>query len=137
MEDGMTNDELFETTKIDPWFLSQLRELHQAEQWVKSKALTDITTDEFIQVKKRGFSDIQISRLTGDLRGHLGSCNLSPGLPEAPAPSSRLLYTATLTQTLPCAVFLHQLVWHQAASKAGHQATLDAEQETGCLPTKA
>ena len=71
----MTNEELFETTKIDPWFLSQLRELHQAEQWIKSKALTDITTDELIQVKKRGFSDIQISRLTGDLQGRFSFCN--------------------------------------------------------------
>jgi len=67
MEDGMSQEELFETTNIDPWFLSQLGELHQAEQWIKSKGLTDISTADFIQVKKRGFSDIQISRLTGAL----------------------------------------------------------------------
>lgn len=27
MEEGLTNDELFELTKIDPWWLAQLREL--------------------------------------------------------------------------------------------------------------
>lgn len=65
MEDGMTLDELFEYTNIDPWFLNQLAELHQAEQWLKVQALTDISRDDFIQAKKRGFSDLQISRLTG------------------------------------------------------------------------
>ena len=65
MEDGMTLDELFEYTNIDPWFLNQLAELHQAEQWLKAQALTDISRDDFIQTKKRGFSDLQISRLTG------------------------------------------------------------------------
>lgn len=61
----MTLDELFEYTNIDPWFLNQLAELHQAEQWLKSQALTDISRDDFLQAKKRGFSDLQISRLTG------------------------------------------------------------------------
>lgn len=27
-EDGMTKEELFELTKIDPWWLAQLEELH-------------------------------------------------------------------------------------------------------------
>ena len=65
MEDGMTLDEIFECTNIDPWFLHQLKELHQAEQWLKTKSLTNISTDDFIQVKKRGFSDIQIATCTG------------------------------------------------------------------------
>ena len=69
----MTLDELFEYTNIDPWFLNQLAELHQAEQWLKMQALTNISRDDFIQAKKRGFSDLQISRLTGRpplLAGH-------------------------------------------------------------------
>ncbi len=65
MEDGMTLDELFEYTNIDPWFLNQLAELHQAEQWLKAQALNNISRDDFIQANKRGFSDLQISRLTG------------------------------------------------------------------------
>lgn len=65
MEDGMTLDELFEYTNIDPWFLNQLAELHQAEQWLSTKALDVISREDMIQAKKRGFSDIQISRCTG------------------------------------------------------------------------
>jgi carbamoyl-phosphate synthase large subunit len=30
-EDGLTKDELFELTAIDPWWLAQLEELHQIE----------------------------------------------------------------------------------------------------------
>ena len=30
MEDGLTQEELFEFTNIDPWFLSQFAGLHQA-----------------------------------------------------------------------------------------------------------
>lgn len=32
-EDGMTKEELFELTKIDPWWLAQLEELHQVSAW--------------------------------------------------------------------------------------------------------
>ena len=65
MDDGMSLDEIFEYTNIDPWFLNQLAQLHQAEQWIRSKALTDISRDDFVQVKKRGFSDLQLATLTG------------------------------------------------------------------------
>ena len=65
MEDGMTQDELFEFTNIDPWFLQQFAEIHQAEMWIKSKALNDLSKDDFIQVKKRGFSDVQVAMCTG------------------------------------------------------------------------
>ena len=61
----MSLEEIFEYTNIDPWFLNQLAQLHQAEQWIRGKALTDISRDEFVQVKKRGFSDLQLATLTG------------------------------------------------------------------------
>ena len=61
----MNLDEIFEYTNIDPWFLNQLAQLHQAEQWIRGKALTDISRDDFVQVKKRGFSDLQLATLTG------------------------------------------------------------------------
>jgi hypothetical protein len=33
MEDGLTNEELFDLTKIDPWWLAQLRELFDVTTW--------------------------------------------------------------------------------------------------------
>ena len=65
MEDGFSVDSIFEYTNIDPWFLNQLAELHQAEQWLKSKKLADISKEDLIQAKRRGFSDIQIATTTG------------------------------------------------------------------------
>ena len=67
LEEGMTTQEVHEFTNIDPWFLAQLWELHQAETWLKTQSLTDLRPEDLLQVKKRGFSDIQIARATGAL----------------------------------------------------------------------
>lgn len=66
----MTLEEIFDCTSIDPWFLNNLAELHQAEQWIKAMGLEGISRDDFFEVKRRGFSDIQISRLTGEPLQH-------------------------------------------------------------------
>lgn len=65
-EDGITQDEIFEYTKIDPWFLSQLAELHQVEEWLKNKKLEDLTEVDWKELKKRGFSDAQIGCAVGE-----------------------------------------------------------------------
>ena len=61
----MSQDTIFEYTKIDHWFLSQFSELHQAEQWLKAQDLASISYDDFLATKQRGFSDVQIARCTG------------------------------------------------------------------------
>ena len=66
MVDGYTNEQLFELTNIDPWFLAQFRELHNTEEFMKTKKLGEFTTEELIQIKKRGFSDPQIATATGN-----------------------------------------------------------------------
>lgn len=72
LEDGVTLEEVHDFTNIDPWFLAQLEELHQAETWLQTKSLTDLRPEELLQLKKRGFSDIQISRSTGP--AHAAPC---------------------------------------------------------------
>ena len=61
----MSQETIFEYTKIDPWFLSQLGELHQAEEWLKTQDLNSISYDDLLATKQRGFSDAQIARSTG------------------------------------------------------------------------
>ena len=61
----MSQDTIFEYTKIDPWFLSQLGELHQAEQWLKTQSLDSISYDDLLATKQRGFSDVQIACCLG------------------------------------------------------------------------
>ena len=58
-------EQVHDFTNIDPWFLAQLSELHQAENWMSTQSLTDLRPEDFLQLKKRGFSDIQIARCTG------------------------------------------------------------------------
>ncbi len=40
MEEGLSNEDLFELTKIDPWWLAQLRELFDITNWLKARQLT-------------------------------------------------------------------------------------------------
>ena len=64
-DDGYTEEEIHEYTKIDPWFLAQLGELHGVEQWLIGKKVEDLTTVDFTELKKRGFSDAQIAKSVG------------------------------------------------------------------------
>ena len=64
-EDGITAEEIFKYTAIDPWFLEQLRELHEVECWMKTKKLDDFSERDFREIKQRGFSDAQIAMAVG------------------------------------------------------------------------
>src|SRR6476659_4849450 len=58
---GMSVDELFELTAIDPWFLSQLQELVEAERWFTG--LTSLDATALRRMKQFGFSDRQLAEL--------------------------------------------------------------------------
>mmetsp|Transcript_135 Transcript_135/g.490 ORF Transcript_135/g.490 Transcript_135/m.490 type:complete len:1175 (-) Transcript_135:238-3762(-) len=64
-DDGLTADEIHDLTKIDPWFVAQFAELHETDNWLKSVSLDSLTKDDFIQLKKRGYSDMQLGRYLG------------------------------------------------------------------------
>ncbi|XP_022717178.1 carbamoyl-phosphate synthase large chain, chloroplastic-like [Durio zibethinus] len=64
MKKGMKVDDIYELSFIDKWFLTQLKELVDVEQYLLSRSLSDLTKDEFYEVKKRGFSDKQIAFAT-------------------------------------------------------------------------
>lgn len=54
--------ELFELTAIDPWFLEQWSGLAEIERYLSGNALGDLSDDDLLQVKQRGYSDKQIAR---------------------------------------------------------------------------
>jgi carbamoyl-phosphate synthase large subunit len=62
---GMTLDEVFDETAIDPWFLSQIEELVQLEQALKSRPLDSLTAAELRFLKAKGFSDRRLAKLMG------------------------------------------------------------------------
>lgn len=61
MKRGMKVDDIHELSYIDKWFLTQLKELVDVEQYLLPRNLSQMTVDDFWEVKKRGFSDKQIA----------------------------------------------------------------------------
>ena len=62
-EKGMTVDDVHAITKIDNWFLNKLHYIHNARQWLKGRALEELTLDRMKVLKCLGFSDLQIAAL--------------------------------------------------------------------------
>ncbi len=63
---GLTNEDIFELSKIDPWFLSQFRTIYNLETEVKNlkgSVLTNAT--KLRELKSAGFSDKMLSKLIG------------------------------------------------------------------------
>ncbi|UXH76447.1 carbamoyl-phosphate synthase large subunit [Roseateles amylovorans] len=62
---GMTLEEVFEETKVDPWFLAQIEQLVKIELSLKGRTLAGLSTDELRLLKKKGFSDKRLAKLLG------------------------------------------------------------------------
>ncbi|MBW4484667.1 MAG: carbamoyl-phosphate synthase large subunit [Tildeniella torsiva UHER 1998/13D] len=65
MQLGLTVNDIYDLTAIDPWFLNQLSGLLQTEKFLKRTPLTELTYDDMRAVKRQGFSDRQIAYATG------------------------------------------------------------------------
>jgi carbamoyl-phosphate synthase large subunit len=64
MQLGMSNEEIYELTAIDPWFLDKLKELLEIEKFLKRTSLKQLTKEQMYEVKRNGFSDRQIAYAT-------------------------------------------------------------------------
>ncbi len=60
---GMGIDEVYQETKIDPWFLEQIEELVEIENAVKEHSLKSLSAAEMRFLKQKGFSDRRLARL--------------------------------------------------------------------------
>jgi carbamoyl-phosphate synthase large subunit len=61
--EGLTIDEVFEFSKIDPWFLVQIKDLVDEEKSLKKLSLSDLGFQELYDLKRKGFSDARIAHL--------------------------------------------------------------------------
>ena len=64
MQLGISNEEIYELTAIDPWFLDKLQELLEIEKFLKRTPLKQLTKEQMYAVKRNGFSDRQIAYCT-------------------------------------------------------------------------
>ncbi|MBV9891978.1 MAG: carbamoyl-phosphate synthase large subunit, partial [Rhizobacter sp.] len=62
---GLSQQEVFEETAIDPWFLAQIRQLVQHEQALIGRDLAGLSAEELRFLKQRGFSDRRLAKLLG------------------------------------------------------------------------
>ena len=62
---GMSLQEVFEETAIDPWFLAQIEQLIQHEQALAGRTLASLSKDELRFLKRKGFSDRRLATLLG------------------------------------------------------------------------
>jgi carbamoyl-phosphate synthase large subunit len=79
---GMTLDEIFAETAIDPWFLAQIEQLVQAEQALGGRTLASLSKDELYFLKRKGFSDRRLAKLLGtnqhEVRAQRHALNIRP-----------------------------------------------------------
>lgn len=67
MSMGVPLESIRKVTRIDKWFLSQIQELVQLETELKRYSLNNIPKDFFFTLKQKGYSDIQIAYLLGNV----------------------------------------------------------------------
>ncbi len=59
---GMSVEEVFALTKIDPWFLVQIEEIVKIELELEKTSLDALSKDELLKLKQKGFSDRRLAR---------------------------------------------------------------------------
>jgi carbamoyl-phosphate synthase large subunit len=62
---GMSIEELYRITYIDPWFLNNLKQLVETEASITETGFHGLTKDFLRKIKQQGFSDVQVAHLTG------------------------------------------------------------------------
>ena len=62
---GLTLDEVFAHSKVDPWFLAQIEDIVQREQALAGRDIAALSADELRSLKRAGFADRRLATLLG------------------------------------------------------------------------
>ena len=62
---GWSRERIEELSYIDPWFLAQIEELVAEERRVRSDGLSALDAERMRELKRKGFSDSRLAKLTG------------------------------------------------------------------------
>ncbi len=63
--EGYSMEQLFNLTKIDPWFLVQIEDIVKTEGWLATQTLESLDAVALRGLKRKGFSDRRIGTLVG------------------------------------------------------------------------
>ena len=61
---GMPLDRVHALTRIDPWFLAQIKDIVDSELEIEKRSLDSFSRDELYALKRQGFSDRRLAHLT-------------------------------------------------------------------------
>ncbi len=75
---GATAEQIFDATKIDPWFIDQIVLINEVAMWIQG--LAELDADSLRRAKSFGFSDAQIAELRGADEGSIRSLRYSLGV---------------------------------------------------------
>jgi carbamoylphosphate synthase large subunit len=82
--EGYTREEVFNFTRIDPWFLAQIEDIVLTEKSLGGRSLKAIQVGELRELKRKGFSDRRLARLLGSdetaVRLHRHALGVRPGV---------------------------------------------------------
>ena len=62
---GMSLEEMFNITKIDPWFLVQIEDLIKEEHQLQGAELSALDKNRLFKLKRKGFSDRRLGNILG------------------------------------------------------------------------
>lgn len=62
---GLSVDDVFADTNIDPWFLVQIEDIVHTENQLKTLGMGDLTPNLLRHLKRKGLSDARIAKLMG------------------------------------------------------------------------
>jgi carbamoyl-phosphate synthase large subunit len=79
---GLSVDQVYELSAIDPWFLVQIKEIIDLETELETYKLGDVSFDNLLFLKKKGFSDKRLSVLLNEsektVRDYRHDMNIRP-----------------------------------------------------------
>ena len=64
--EGYKLDEIYQMTRIDPWFLAQIEDLVHSEEIIRDCSLESLQKEQLWRLKRKGFSDSRIATLLGE-----------------------------------------------------------------------
>jgi carbamoyl-phosphate synthase large subunit len=62
-ENGFSLEEVYRLTRIDPWFLDQIKEIVELEMVLDDTTLESVSKEKFLFLKRKGFSDRRLAHL--------------------------------------------------------------------------
>lgn len=62
---GHSVRDIFQVSKVDPWFLQEIEKIVRTEEELKNRAKSDLSREELLDLKKDGFADKRIAQLIG------------------------------------------------------------------------